>query len=290
MPRRFTQIPTGIWRDWRDGAFTRLTIAQQGVYFMLETQQDITAAGVLSLTERRWAKLSADMTAELIRTELEVLAQHGLVVVDEDTEELLLVPFVESDNGYSNGKRRPVIADAARAVASPLLRSALAVELTRLGLDDIASGLHPDSPSHRASDTPSARVRDSPSISVEDAASDAVSPSDRVGVTEVGQDPQPPTPKPEREPSASRWPISDLEPPPFCHDHPGGTTQPCGPCGSARRINHDWHAQRTQREAEARSQLAQQRRDCTRCDENGLIPISDHQVIRCDHQPETSNP
>lgn len=129
MSRNYAQIFTAIWRD-KD--FIALTRERQQAYFLLVTQPNISAAGVLPLTIRRWAKLSDDTTAAQLRADIQHLNRTGLVVVDEDAEELLVRSFVRHDNGYRNPRRQPSIRDAAREIASPRLRQALAVELVRL--------------------------------------------------------------------------------------------------------------------------------------------------------------
>lgn len=183
MPRTYSTTSTSIWRD---DDFRALTAAEQGTYFMLKSQAEITAAGVLPLTRGRWSKHSAGMTVAGLNGILETLAAGRFIVIDEDTEELLVRGFVKWDLGYQNSKRRPVIEAAALAIESPVLRSALAIEFTKLGLSDMASKLRPDTPPH----TPSG------------SASDTASPSDRVVVTEVSTtttpkpDPQPATPGP----------------------------------------------------------------------------------------------
>lgn len=181
MPRTYSTTSTSIWRD---EDFLALTAAQQGTYFMLKSQAEITAAGVLPLTRGRWSKLSIGMTAADLNDLLKVLAHGRFIVIDEDTEELLVRGFVKWDQGYQNRKRRPVIEAAALAIASPFLRAALAIEFTKLGLSDMASQLRPNTPSHTPPDT----------------ALDGVTPSDRVVVTEVSTrttlNPQTATPGP----------------------------------------------------------------------------------------------
>lgn len=294
MPRSFAQISTGIWRQ--GSPFRQLTPAEFGVYMLLETQPDITAAGVLSLTERRWAKLLAETTATDIGSLVAALARQGLVVVDEDTEELLLVPFIEQDKGYNNSRRVPVIADAARAVASQAIREAIAAEVAGLGLLNLAAELLPDSPSHRASDTPSDRPPPDPpdrpsgpgGNSPPDTPPDRASASDRVGVTEVGQIPNPQPATQGRGTGETAWAVpADAEPPATCPDHPDGTSAPCSACGLARRRNQAWHADRDTRIAAEHHASIQARRDCTRCNEQGLLehPTTHAILGRCDHQP-----
>ncbi|MEU7980496.1 hypothetical protein AB0B63_18430 [Micromonospora sp. NPDC049081] len=129
MSRNYAQIFTAIWRD---PDFIALSRPRQQAYFLLVTQPNVSAAGVLPLTVRRWAKLSTDTTTADLLADIAHLHQVGMVVVDEDTEELLVRSFVRHDNGYRNPRRQPSIRDAAADIESPRLRRALGRELVRL--------------------------------------------------------------------------------------------------------------------------------------------------------------
>lgn len=132
MARTYTNVATSIWRP--DNDFVNLTDNAQRVYFLLISQPDITAAGVLSLNVKRWAGKSTDGSPERIIAGLRELQAHRYVVFDEKSEEVLVRTFVKWDGGYHNSKRRPVIERAAMEVESPALRGVLADEFGRLGL------------------------------------------------------------------------------------------------------------------------------------------------------------
>lgn len=131
MARSYANIATAIWRD---DDFRALSVAAQHAYFLLTSQPDISAAGILSLNLTRWAARTKDVTRASLRAALEELEVHRFVAVDDETEELLVRSFVRWDNGYSNPKRRPVIRDAAGEIESPRLRRVLAEEFQRLDL------------------------------------------------------------------------------------------------------------------------------------------------------------
>lgn len=132
---------------------------------MLVTQAEITSAGTIAVTLRRWSQYASDSTSDSLSDGLSALSASRFIVIDEDTEELLVRSFVKWDGGYTNSKRQPSILAAAGAVVSPKIRAALASELTKLGM------------THSLSDTP----LDTP----------------RVVVTEVDHLPQPTTLKPQ---------------------------------------------------------------------------------------------
>lgn len=152
MARSYGHIMSAIWND---PEFRKLSCAAQRTYLMLITQADISSAGTLPLTVRRWAAYAIDSSSDSLSDSLSELAGYRFLVVDETTEEVLIRTFVKWDGGYTNvQKRQPAIRRDAAAVASPKIRASLAVELDELGvphdLEDRLSGSLsdrlPDSP------------------------------------------------------------------------------------------------------------------------------------------------
>lgn len=130
-------------RIWSDPDFTALTARAQQVYAMFCSHSNRNMAGVLPLTLRRWVKSTSDATTENLTAALEELSANKFVVVDWDTEELLVRTFVRNDEVY----RQPNLMKSARRYAlqveSPTLRWALHDEFSRLpehkDADDTAS-------------------------------------------------------------------------------------------------------------------------------------------------------
>jgi hypothetical protein len=129
MARNYSNIVTAIWKD---PDFRALPGSAQRTYMMFFSQQDISAAGVLAVTLSRWARYAADTTVESITADIDTLAAKKYVVVDADTDELLVRSFARWDKGYRNPKRRPVLLEAIAQVQSPVLRVAIRAELARL--------------------------------------------------------------------------------------------------------------------------------------------------------------
>ncbi len=186
--RDYANIVTAIWRDER---FRSLSGSAQRTYLMLVTQDDISGAGTLPLTIRRWATNAADTTRDGIEHDLKVLEAAGFVFTDEDTEEVLIRTFVKHDKGYTNPKRKPVILVAAKGILSPKLRRVLWIELAKLGLEDSLPPL--------------------PDTSM-DSLSDSHTPENRVVVTVVGTDTSTLNPQPVPPPAvaASRTTGTDV--------------------------------------------------------------------------------
>lgn len=180
MARSYARIITAIWRNKE---FRRLPSAAQRVYLLLVTQPDISAAGTLPLTVRRWADLAEDTTVDNIAAALEVLEAGRFIAMDRVTEELLVRSFVKWDGGYGNRKRFPVIRDAGLAIDSSRLQRVLAMECERLGVT--LEGLVPIEDS--AERTPPVPPSDPPKPQV-DRLSDSASDSDPDGTSRFDRD------------------------------------------------------------------------------------------------------
>lgn len=184
------------------------------MYLLLNTQPDISAAGVLHLSVTRWSAMARNTPPDAVVAALDGLARARFVVFDTRTEELLVRSFVRWDGGYTNSKRRPVIRDAAKEVLSPIIRRALALEFQRLALPDWLPDALADTPSKT---TPEPAPDEEPEEiadglfalgnRVSDTASDGISPSERVVVTKgLYLAPQPTTLNPQPAPSVSAAP------------------------------------------------------------------------------------
>ena len=129
-------------RIWSDRDFTALTARAQQVYAMLCSHSSRNMAGVLPVTLKRWANSTNDATVNNVTEALQELAANKFVVIDWDTEELLIRTFIRNDEVY----RQPNLMKAARKFArqteSAALRWVLHDELSRLpdhkGADDTA--------------------------------------------------------------------------------------------------------------------------------------------------------
>lgn len=135
MARSEARIFTDIWDD---GDFLSLSAGAQRLYLFLVSQSDLAHDGVIALRERRWSRTAAGQSTATTAAELAELSDARFVVLDEDTEELLIRSFMRRDGVY----RQPNLLVAARRhlklVVSRVIRSAIADELRRmLSLADI---------------------------------------------------------------------------------------------------------------------------------------------------------
>jgi len=94
MGRSHARILTSIWQD---AEFRALGEAEQRMFFLALSQPGLSMCGVVSYTPKRWAKLAAGSTPGGVRKAVAGLAATRFVVVDEDTEELLIRTFAKND-------------------------------------------------------------------------------------------------------------------------------------------------------------------------------------------------
>jgi hypothetical protein len=261
MARSYGRFTTSIWQDVD---FTTLTQAQQGLYFTLGLQPDVTAAGLLSLTAGRWANLSADASRTVILAQLAELATHTgrHLIVDEDTEEVLIRTFMKWDGGWNNSKRLPVVIEAVCAIASVDIRRVAVDELRKIAASD-------------ATTDEQKRARE--------ALSDAISGFDRLTLS-----PLPLTLNLNQLPTPGAVPANAQDEPPsmFCDEHPNGTTDPCGACARAREVYANAAQSKLDAEIEAKRIRAEAIAACPHCDPAGKrVDPNTQQVIArfCDH-------
>lgn len=138
MARSYANIFCAIWDD---DDFCGLSSDAQRTYFMLVTQDDITACGTLALRLRRWAKTLPAKDQHTLDPAIKELVAEGFAVIDEEYEELLVRTFAKHDGGYKHSQRVKAVIGYAEAIKSPSLRTAMAVELRKLGVESALDSL-----------------------------------------------------------------------------------------------------------------------------------------------------
>jgi hypothetical protein len=134
MARSHGRISAAIWRD-QD--FIALEAEPQRLYLFVLSQPDLTHAGLIPLRTRLWSTRFNGGTPGRVRTALEALEEQRFILVDEDTEELLVRTFVRNDGVYKQPKVMERMAIDAGQIMSSALRAAFCVELRRLPYDDL---------------------------------------------------------------------------------------------------------------------------------------------------------
>jgi hypothetical protein len=129
MARSYAAIYSRIWadQDWR-----ALDVNAQHLYLLLISQPSMNLAGVLPLQLRKWAACVDGWDMADVADALDRLCDSRFVVVDEDTEEVLIRTFIRNDGNYKIPNVLKSLLQVAEGTQAPALRSELAVELGRL--------------------------------------------------------------------------------------------------------------------------------------------------------------
>lgn len=137
MARSEARISVEVWNDHD---FRALSRDAQWAFMFLLSQHDLAHDGVIALRVRRWSQCAAGMTADDLEGFLEELEAARFIVVDRDTEELLIRSFIRRDKVYKQPNVLRAAADHLPLVTSAAIRYALAVELARISQEPMPEG------------------------------------------------------------------------------------------------------------------------------------------------------
>lgn len=131
MAREYAQIKLAIWADddWRD-----LSPGARYLYLTLLTSPTLTHCGTADWRPARIAALNGMSVADIERAGGEMVASLHLLI-DEDSEEVLIRSFVRNDGLMKQPKMATAMATAHAGVASQALRGVIVHELNRLRED-----------------------------------------------------------------------------------------------------------------------------------------------------------
>lgn len=135
MARAFGRLLSAIWDD---DDFTALDPDQQRLYMFLLSQSNLNHAGLLPLTLKRWARKAKNLTAEALEKTLAELDAARFIVVDDDTEEVLVRSYVRNDGVWKQPKVMGAMVSGAMEISSRRLRRALLAEMDRIPLDELS--------------------------------------------------------------------------------------------------------------------------------------------------------
>lgn len=135
MARGHGRILTSIWEDTD---FIALEEADQRFYLFLISQPNLNHAGLLDLTLRRWARKAHGLTVAALKQRIDRLEQARFIVVDDDTEELLIRSFVRNDGVWRMPKVMGAMVSGALEISSRKLQTALLLEMDRIPLEELS--------------------------------------------------------------------------------------------------------------------------------------------------------
>ncbi|MFB7707962.1 hypothetical protein [Streptomyces sp. NPDC056105] len=184
MARGHGRILTSIWED---ADFLALDEREQRLYLFLISQPNLNHAGLLDLTLRRWSRKARGLTSAELEKLLQALEGANFIVMDDETEELLIRSFVRNDGVWKQPKVMGAMVSGALEISSTRLRRALLAEVDRIPMGELsdepgargvsiraqvaehietlrkAFGIPPTDPDRRGTATPSATPSGTPS-------------------------------------------------------------------------------------------------------------------------------
>ena len=133
MAREYAPIRLSIWAD---DDFRPLYGDSKLLYFVLLTHPSLTHCGVADWRPKRLAALiGPDWTPERVENAAEQLQSELYVLVDEDTEEVLVRSFIRHDGLMKQPNMAVAMHSAYMAVASSAMRGVIVHEVKRLAVD-----------------------------------------------------------------------------------------------------------------------------------------------------------
>ncbi|MER5902967.1 hypothetical protein ABT150_23155 [Streptomyces mirabilis] len=136
MARGHGRILTSAWED---DDFLALDEREQRLYLFLISQPNLNHAGLLDLTLRRWARKAHGLTVAELEKRIGRLEEMNFVVVDDDTEELLIRSFVRNDGVWRMPKVMGAMVSGALEISSRKLQLALLAEMDRIPLQELST-------------------------------------------------------------------------------------------------------------------------------------------------------
>lgn len=129
MARDRASIRVDMWADddWRD-----LTEGAQHLYMLLLSHPTLNYAGVAEWRPGRLAAMTSGKSAEKVAADAAELEAHLFIVVDADTEEVLIRSFVKHDGLLKQPKLAVSMTKAFAGIASKKIRQVLAFEVQKL--------------------------------------------------------------------------------------------------------------------------------------------------------------
>jgi hypothetical protein len=95
MARTYAPLLVSIWNDPQ---FVALTEGAQRLYFVANSQPNMTYCGVVPFMPVSWSALATNNTATKIRRDVKELEKHKFVILDPLTEELWVKSFIKHNN------------------------------------------------------------------------------------------------------------------------------------------------------------------------------------------------
>lgn len=129
MPRERATINVDIWSD---ADFRDLTDPAQSLYFKITSHPKLDYCGVTDFHPGRLAALGREYTADQVMIAAQELSDRYFIVVDQDTDEVMVRSFLRHDGLMKQPRLAVSAAKAYGAIASNKIRAVVVHEMQRL--------------------------------------------------------------------------------------------------------------------------------------------------------------
>lgn len=129
MAREYAKVKAGIWQD---DDFRALPPHAQHLYFVILTDPKLSYCGVTDWRPKRLLPRSAGWEMQALEEAAAILVDRRLLIIDEDTEEVLVKSFLRHDGVMAHNKLCVSAMLAYGEVASNTIRGIIVHELNRL--------------------------------------------------------------------------------------------------------------------------------------------------------------
>jgi hypothetical protein len=133
MARNYAKIHTTIWSD---EDFKSLDPSLQHAFFVLVSQPRLSMCGLLDYVPQRLARCSSGWTVDDVESLMKGLEEARYVIVDRDTQELLVRTFIRNDGVLGSPNLAIAATREYAEVMSQKLRDAIESELVKAYRED----------------------------------------------------------------------------------------------------------------------------------------------------------
>lgn len=133
MSRKYGRLMLSVWKD-KD--YKALSLANQGLFCGFLAYPGISWCGVIDNIPKRLVEISDELTMPELANRIDMLCEAGFLVLDTDTDEILIRRFVYYDGVLKMPNVAKAMAKAVEKIQSPLIRDVMISELARLRNDE----------------------------------------------------------------------------------------------------------------------------------------------------------
>jgi len=133
MARKYARLMVTIWKD---DDYKSLGLELQGLYNALLAYPDISWCGIIDYIPKRLIQIDKTLTEVSLWEKLATLHNHGMIAIDQSTDEMLVRTFIKHDGIMKQPNVAKAMAKAIDSVHSETLRDMIFYELGRLYIAD----------------------------------------------------------------------------------------------------------------------------------------------------------